>query len=85
MKRFLGLLFAKYIVFKNSFWVSSALKKQKKLMFYLVKSAKNTRFGKDHNFDKIYSYNDFKKYIPVKTYEGVKPYIKYIIFFLIRL
>ncbi len=79
MKKFLGLLFAKYIVFKNSFWISSALKKQKNLMFYLVKSAKNTRFGKDHNFNKIYSYNDFKKYVPIKTYEGLQHYVNCII------
>lgn len=79
MKKILGLLFAKYIVFKNSFWISSALKKQKNLMFSLIKTAKNTRFGKDHNFNKIFSYDDFKKYVPIQTYEEIKPYIKYII------
>ncbi len=33
-------------------------------------------FGKDHGFDKIESYGDFKRQIPVRDYEQLKPYIE---------
>ena len=42
----------------------------------LVKSAKNTVFGKDHNFDKIETYEDFKQAVPIRDYEQLKPYIE---------
>ncbi len=54
----------------------TAVEDQENLFKSLVKSAKNTEFGKDHHFDSIQSYNDFKKQIPVRDYEDIKPYIE---------
>ena len=45
----------------------------------LIKSAKNTSFGKDHNFDKIHSYNDFRNQVPVNDYEGLKRYVERVV------
>lgn len=53
----------------------NAIADQDKWMKLLVKTAKNTRFGKDHEFDKIKSYDDFKAQIPIKDYEGLRGYI----------
>ena len=48
---------------------------QKKLLFYLVKRAANTTFGKKYNFNLIKSYKDFAQFVPIHTYEEFSPYI----------
>lgn len=48
---------------------------QQKTFQHLILSAKNTAFGKDHQFDSISSYEDFKKQVPVRDYEDLRPYI----------
>lgn len=68
--------FATYIYNKTKKWMDSAVEDQEKLMKLLVKTAKQTEFGKDHDFNKIESYADFKKHIPVRDYEQLKPYIE---------
>ncbi|MEJ7681594.1 MAG: GH3 auxin-responsive promoter family protein [Segetibacter sp.] len=42
----------------------------------LIKKAQNTEFGKEHLFDKIKSYDDFKRLVPVRDYEQLKSYIE---------
>ena len=37
--------------------------------------AKNTAFGKDHKFNQITSYSEFKKQVKVTDYEGLRAYI----------
>lgn len=49
---------------------------QEKVFKQLIAKAANTAFGKDHHFDKIKSYDDFKKQVPVRDYEQLKPYIE---------
>ena len=48
---------------------------QDKWMTNLIQKAKHTQFGKDHYFNKIKSYSDFKQNIPVRDYEGLRLYI----------
>ncbi len=67
---------ATYICNKVKKWMETAVEDQEKLMKQLVKTAKQTEFGKDHEFEKIESYEDFKKQIPVRDYEQLKPYIE---------
>jgi len=46
---------------------------------YLTASAKNTIFGKKHNFDSISQNTDvpkFKENVPIADYESLKPYIE---------
>jgi len=78
IKEFLSLPFAKFIVRKNNKWKNNALKAQSDLMISLVEKAKNTTFGKDHNFSTITTYSDFKKQIPIRNYEDIKSYIEQI-------
>ena len=65
--------FANYIYNKTKKWMETAVEDQEKLMKLLVKTAKQTAFGKDHQFDKIESYENFKESIPVRDYEQLKP------------
>jgi len=61
----------------NKFYKESnnAVAIQQKVFNKLVKQAKNTVFGKDHNFDKIKNYQDFKSQVPIRDYEDLKPYV----------
>ena len=79
LKSLLSLPFARQIVKKNSKWKKNAVKVQNKLLLSLISQAKNTKFGKDHNFSEISNYSDWKKNIPVRDYEELKIYVQEII------
>ena len=76
LKAALSKPFAKYISKKVYKEAARAVELQDATMKMLVDKAKNTAFGKDHNFASIKNYEDFKKAIPVKDYEGIKHYIE---------
>lgn len=67
--------FAAYVVAKQKKWMARSAEVQHNWMEKLVEDAKHTAFGKDHRFDAIKSYEDFKKAVPVRDYEELKPYI----------
>src|SRR6201996_4765807 len=48
---------------------------QQKTFNYLIAAAKNTAFGRDHQFEQISTYDDFKKQVPIRDYEDLRPYI----------
>ena len=79
LKSLLSLPFARQIVKKNSKWKKNAVKVQNRLLLSLISQAKNTKFGKDHNFSEISNYSDWKKNIPVRDYEELKIYVQQII------
>lgn len=49
---------------------------QQEVFSNLIDRAKNTLFGKDHDFEEISSYDDFSRKVPVREYEDLKPYIE---------
>ena len=79
LKRFFGLLFARFVVSKNKRWKENPILSQKNVFSSLIKSGLTTRFGKNHKFDKIGSYEDFKSFVPIRNYEEIKEYIDCII------
>lgn len=52
---------------------------QDKIFGKLIKKAGKTTFGRDHHFDTIKNYEDFKKNVPIRTYEELKPYVDLIL------
>ncbi len=56
-------------------WKFNAHQDQVNLMLMLTYKAKDTVYGKEHNFEDIKNYDDFRKQIPVLDYEGLRPYI----------
>ena len=79
VKSILAVPIAKRIQKRVYKWANSPVKTQEKVFKKLIKQAKNTNFGSDHNFGSIASYNDFKKQVPVRDYEGLKAYIEQIL------
>ncbi len=57
-------------------WSMQAVDNQQTILQGLVKSAKHTAYGKDHHFDKIKTYQDFKSQVPITDYEGLKSYVE---------
>ena len=53
-----------------------AVQMQKKTFDYLIKKAKDTKFGKEHNFASIRSVKDFQRYVPVTDYDGIKDLVQ---------
>jgi GH3 auxin-responsive promoter len=78
IKSFLARPFANYIHKQIRKGMSTAVEDQKKILKDLVKAARNTDFGKEHHFQDINSYEDFKKSVPIRDYELFKPYIEQI-------
>ena len=72
IKETLVKIYAKYVVKKTEKWSKKPVETQEKVMKKLISKAKKTKFGKDHNFDKISTYRDFTKEIPIRDYEGIK-------------
>ena len=79
VKSFFAIPFAKSVRRSVYKWANNPFKTQDKVFKYLISSAKNTSFGKDHNFNNINSYNDFKEQVKINDYEGLRPYIDRIV------
>ncbi len=79
IKSVLSRIFAAVVNKKLNHLRSDAVNLQQKIFHDLIAEAKNTAFGKDHSFENIHTYQDFKKHVPVRDYEDLKPYIDRII------
>ena len=76
IKSSLAKPFANYIYNKIQKGAATAVQDQETILQQLIKSAKDTLFGKDHGFSNIKTYNDFKQQVPLRDYEQLKPYIE---------
>lgn len=75
LKSFLAKPYARYMRKKIDKWANAPLEYQNQVFQRLIRDAKNTAFGKDHNFENINSYEDFKREVAVSDYEGLRPYV----------
>ena len=75
MKTIITILYAKLIRKRNLNWITNPIKYQNKTFHKLISKAKKTKFGTDHGFSEILSYETFKQNVPVRDYEGLKNYI----------
>ena len=79
VKAYFALLFAKQIYIKTQKWAQNPVETQQKVFRDLINQATKTQFGKDHNFNKISSFQDFQKQVPIRDYEALKPYIDLVV------
>ncbi|MFY0483726.1 GH3 auxin-responsive promoter family protein [Flavobacterium sp. PLA-1-15] len=75
LKSIAAKIFAKKIYNKTQKWANDPVATQQKVFKDLMREAKDTQFGKDHQFDAIKTYEDFAKNVPVRDYEGLKSYV----------
>ncbi|MDG1805030.1 GH3 auxin-responsive promoter family protein, partial [Flavicella sp.] len=75
IKAAFAIPFAKFIEKRVYKWAKKPIETQEKVLQNLISEAKHTAFGKDHNFDTIKTYEDFKANVPVVDYEGLRSYV----------
>ncbi|NHM06138.1 GH3 auxin-responsive promoter family protein [Flavobacterium sp. CYK-4] len=75
VKSFAAKIFAYYVQRKTQRWARQPIQTQQQVFLDLIRTARNTEFGKDHGFSKINSYEDFAKQVPIRDYEALKSYI----------
>ena len=79
IKAFAAKLFAKRIHYTTQKWAQNPVETQRKVFENLIQSAAQTKFGKDHNFLKIKTFEDFTKTVPVRDYEQLKSYVEEVV------
>ena len=57
-------------------WANKPIVTQENQFNYLIKKARNTKFGKNHGFSEISNYQEFKKRVPIRDYEGLREYFE---------
>ena len=60
-------------------WSTHPIDAQQAIFDKLIKEGRKTAFGKDHDFQGIHAYQDFKTRVPLRDYEGFRHYIDRII------
>jgi hypothetical protein len=79
IKAAFAIPFAKFVQKKVQKWAQNPIKTQERVFQNLISEAKNTAFGKDHQFASISNYEDFKSRVPVVEYEALRPYVERVI------
>lgn len=72
----LAQLYAGFISKSEQKWIKNPIETQEKIFRELISTGRSTRFGKDHDFESIQNYEDFKTKVPVRDYEDLQSYIE---------
>jgi hypothetical protein len=76
VKSIVAKLFSRKIYKKTQAWATNPIESQQAVFRNLIKEAKQTQFGLDHNFAEIKTFEDFTKNVPIRDYEDLKNYIE---------
>ncbi len=79
LKSFAARLFAQYVHRKSQKWIKDPIGTQQRVFDELIRKAKNTAFGRDHDFNNIRSHADFVQRVPVRDYEALRPYVEQVV------
>ena len=79
VKAFAAKILARSVHNKNQSWIQNPISSQQRVLHDLINTAKNTAFGKDHDFDQIKNYEDFKQRVPIRDYEELKSYVERVV------
>lgn len=71
--------FAAYIASETKKWSLEPARYQQETFRALIEKARTTAFGRDHDFNAIRHYDDFRKRVPVRDYEELKPYVEQVL------
>jgi hypothetical protein len=79
IKSIAAKLFAQKIYKKTQVWATNPIASQQDVFKNLIKEAKQTQFGLDHNFVEIKTFEDFAKNVPIRDYEDLKNYVEKVV------
>jgi hypothetical protein len=75
LKSLLARPFANYIYNKTKKGMLTAVEDQDAILKTLLKTGKNTDFGRDHQLSAVSNHQEFVQAVPLRDYEQFKPYI----------
>ncbi|MBL7700203.1 MAG: GH3 auxin-responsive promoter family protein [Chitinophagaceae bacterium] len=75
IKSLLAKPFASYIYKGIKKGMVTAVEDQEAILKDLLKTGKTTEFGKEHHFNNIQGYDQYRQAVPLRDYEQFKPYI----------
>ncbi|WP_435578616.1 GH3 auxin-responsive promoter family protein [Gilvibacter sp.] len=75
LKSFAAKILAKRVKRGIERWANAPKQTQLAVLQNLVQTAKDTRFGKDHNFVAIQTPEEFAARVPIRDYEALRPYV----------
>jgi len=75
IKSFLAKPFASYIYKGIRKGMMTAVADQDTILKNLIKTGRNTIFGKETGLENVNSYEEFKQAVRIRDYEQIKPYI----------
>jgi phenylacetate-coenzyme A ligase PaaK-like adenylate-forming protein len=75
IKSIAAKLFAKSIHNKTQKWINNPIETQKIVFRDLIRQAESTKFGNDHKFSQIKTFEDFQNQVPIRDYEELKFYV----------
>jgi hypothetical protein len=78
IKSFLAKPFASYIYKGIRKGMSTAVADQENILQHLIKTGRQTEYGKSCGLDKVSNYEEFKTAVPLLDYEQMKPWIEQI-------
>ncbi|MCB0708557.1 MAG: GH3 auxin-responsive promoter family protein [Chitinophagaceae bacterium] len=76
IKSMLAKPFAGFIHKQIKKGMETAITDQQAIFNHLIKTGSKTIFGKEHEFNKIKTHEDFVNLVPIRDYEAFKPYIE---------
>src|SRR5687767_190347 len=76
IKSLLAKPFASYVYKSIKKGMATAVADQETILKDLVKTGRSTEFGKDHQLDKVSTYEEFRAAVPIRDYEQLKGYIE---------
>lgn len=76
LKSLLARPFANYIYNKTRKSTQTAREDQEAILKMLLKTGKNTVFGKEHKLEGVSDHASFAQAVPIRDYEQFKPYIE---------
>jgi len=79
LKAYAAKLLAKRAHKQSLKWITDPIGVQHKVFLSLLAQGKETRFGEDHDFSRIKTFEDFSNAVPIRDYEQLKPYVKKIL------
>ena len=72
-------IFAGIVHKQTQKWATNPVATQERVFKELIAKAKETQFGKDHDFGAIQTYADYVAKVPVRDYEALKHYVERVV------
>jgi hypothetical protein len=70
---------AAYMAAQQKSWSLRAGDVQQEVFHSIIRKARDTKYGRDHQFAEIKNVRDFQSSVPIGDYEVLSPYVKMIL------